>query len=215
MIIESIGKFLQRMTAAICGTASIFCSCAVAGGGPLGLDHKLTYDNDGPISRGVQLLVEDMTLVTIVGGALWEGGNSRLGKTSWQALDASALGVASSTALKGVFTRSRPMQSDNPDLWFQGKGHYSFPSGEVTFVTAAITPFVLEYGEDHPAVYALELLPVYDAIARMKVSGHWQTDVLAGFALGTAAGYLAHRQDSPWMLKALPGGAAVGLKVRF
>lgn len=107
------------------------------------------------------------------------------------------------------------MQSDNPDLWFQGKGHYSFPSGEVTFVTAAITPFVLEYGEDHPAVYALELLPVYDAIARMKVSGHWQTDVLAGFALGTAAGYLAHQQDSPWMLKALPGGAAVGLKVRF
>lgn len=73
MIIESIRKFLQRMTAAICCTASMFCSCAVAGGGPLGLDHKLTYDNDGPISRGVQLLVEDMTLVTIVGGALWEG----------------------------------------------------------------------------------------------------------------------------------------------
>lgn len=183
--------------------------------GIFGIDHKMNYDNDGIINRKAQLAVEGLTLATIVGGALWEGGESRLGKTYWQSMDAAVLGTASSTVLKEVFTRSRPIQSPDPNLWFRGKGHYSFPSGEVTFVTAAVTPFVLEYGRDHPAVYALELLPVYDAIARLKVDGHWQSDVLAGFALGTAAGYLAHKQDSPWLLQALPGGFAVGLKKRF
>ncbi|MBI2752555.1 MAG: phosphatase PAP2 family protein [Betaproteobacteria bacterium] len=195
---------------------AILCSgSALAAGGPLGIDHTMTYDNDGIIQRKVQLAVEDLTLATIVAGALWEGGDNRLGKTYWKALDASGLGAVSSTVLKQTFTRSRPMQSSNPDLWFQGKGHYSFPSGEVTFVTAAITPFVLEYGHDHPGVYALEALPLYDAIARLKVAGHWQTDVLAGFALGTAAGYLAHREDSPFILHALPGGFEVGIRKRF
>jgi undecaprenyl-diphosphatase len=183
--------------------------------GLFGIDHTVKYDNDGLISRNLQLGVEYGTLAFIVGGALWEGGGSRLGRTYWQSIDAAAAGTVSSTVLKGVFTRSRPMQSGDPNLWFQGKSHYSFPSGEVTFVTAAVTPFVLEYGEDHPAVYALGLLPFYDAIARVKVGGHWQSDVLAGLALGGAAGYLAHRQDNPWMLRALPGGAAVGFKTRF
>jgi hypothetical protein len=49
----------------------------------------------------------------------------------------------------------------------------------------------------------------------MKVGGHRQTDVLAGFALGTMAGHLAHKQDSPWILRSLPGGFEAGLKVRF
>jgi undecaprenyl-diphosphatase len=30
---------------------------------------------------------------------------------------------------------------------------------------------------------------VYDAIARVKTHGHWQSDVIAGWALGTAGGY--------------------------
>lgn len=82
-------------------------------------------------------------------------------------------------------------------------------------MSAAVTPFVLEYGHDHPVVYALELLPIYDAIARVKVRAHWQTDVIAGFALGAGAGYLAHRQDSPWILSAMPSGVQVGFKKRF
>ena len=73
-----------------------------------------------------------------------------------------------------------------------------------------VTPFVLEYGPDHPAVYALELLPAYTAIARTRVRAHWQTDVLAGWAIGTAAGYYAHSRDSPFILSALPTGVSVG-----
>ena len=119
------------------------------------------------------------------------------------------------TVGKEVFTRARPAQTDDPNKWFQGKGHYSFPSGEVSFISAAVAPFVFEYGADHPSVYALEALPLYDGIARMKSHAHWQTDVLAGFALGTAAGYYAHNRSSPFFLEYMPHAFEVGLKERW
>lgn len=180
-------------------------------GGPLGIDHILSYDNSGIWRRSNQSALLDLLIGGEIVGAVWEGGETRLGKTFWQAIDSSAIGAISSEALKHVFTRSRPDQSNSPNLWFQGKGHYSFPSGEVTAVTAIATPFVLEYGRDHPAVYALLLLPAYDSIARMKVQAHWQTDVLAGVALGAATGYFAHARDSPLILGVLPGGFMVGI----
>jgi len=180
-----------------------------------GLDRVVNYDNSGIWNRNAQQAL----LYTLIGGeiagALWEGGESRLGKTFWQSIDSSAIGAVSSEALKHIFTRARPDQGGDPNQWFQGHGHYSFPSGEVTAVTAIVTPFVLEYGNDHPAVYALELLPVYDAIARVKVQAHWQTDVLAGIALGTLTGYYAHSRDSPLILGVLPKGFAVGLHKQF
>lgn len=195
--------------------AALSCGLAHAAGGPFGIDHRVTYDNDGLVQRSIQLAVEDLTIATVIGGALWFGGDNRLGRTYWKALDASALGSISSTVLKEAFTRSRPMQSPDPNLWFQGKGHYSFPSGEVTAITAAVTPFMLEYGRENPWVYGLAALPAYDAVARVKVQGHWQSDVIAGAALGFAAGYLAHQQDNPFILHALPGGFEIGFRKRF
>ena len=150
-----------------------------------------------------------------IAGAVWLGGEDRLGKTFWQAIDSSALGAVSSEALKHIFTRSRPDQSNNPNLWFQGKGHYSFPSGEVTAVTAITTPFVFEYAHDYPAVYALLLLPAYDSVARMKVQAHWQTDVLASVALGATTGYFARTRDSPIILGVLPHGFMVGVQKQW
>jgi membrane-associated phospholipid phosphatase len=190
--------------------ASVFAQLAMAQ-----IDHKVTYDNSGIWNRDVQKAVEGLTFLTTVGGALWYGGEDRLGKSYWQSIDSSVLGAVSATAGKYIFTRARPSQTDDPNKWFQGKGHYSFPSGEVTYTSAAVTPFVLEYGREHPAVYALELVPLYDAIARVKVQAHWQTDVIAGFALGFASGYLAHEQDSPWILSAMPHGVQVGIHGRF
>jgi membrane-associated phospholipid phosphatase len=206
-------KFLLR--AALACALTLRITAAFAGGGPLGIDHRLAYDNSGIWKRSNQLLLEDVTIAALVGGSLWEGGDTRIGNTLWRSLDASVLGALSSTALKDAFTRARPTQTDDPDKWFQGKGHYSFPSGEVTLISAAVTPFVLEYGKDDPGVYALELLPLYDALGRMKQHAHWQTDVLAGFALGTASGYLAHERGSPFFLGLLPGGFEAGLKTRF
>ena len=82
-------------------------------------------------------------------------------------------------------------------------------------VSAIVTPFVLEYRHDYPAVYALELLPIYDGIARMKVQAHWQTDVLGGLALGGLTGYYAHNRDSPIILSVLPHGFTIGLHKQF
>jgi len=150
-----------------------------------------------------------------VAGAVWLGGEDRLGKTFWQAADSSVAGAAISTTLKYAMGRPRPSQINDPCLWHQGSKYQSFPSGEVTLVTAVVTPFILEYRQDYPWVYALYLLPVYDGIARMKVQAHWQTDVLAGFAIGTATGFLARVPENPVILSILPHGFMVGLKAAF
>jgi hypothetical protein len=71
-------------------------------------------------------------------------------------------------------------------------------------------------GRDHPFAYALEVLPVYDGIARMKVQAHWQSDVIAGFALGTTAGWLMHRNPNmPYVLRIMPHGVYVGISKNF
>ncbi|HVS26037.1 MAG TPA: phosphatase PAP2 family protein [Burkholderiales bacterium] len=196
--------------------AFVFWSAhAQAGGGFLGIDHRLNSDNSGIWNRNIQNALIYTMVGTEIIGAVWEGGETRLGRTFWQSIDSSAIGVVSSEAMKHIFTRARPIQGNNPNAWFQGGSHYSFPSGEVTTVTAIVTPFVLEYRHDYPAVYALELLPLYDAIARMKSQAHWQTDVLAAFALGTLTGYYAHSRDNPLILNVLPGGFMVGLRMKF
>jgi membrane-associated phospholipid phosphatase len=189
---------------------------ACAGGGPLGIDYRLGYQNSGIWARSNQNALIAVLLAGEVGGALWEGGEDRIGRTLWQSVDASVVGGVSSTVLKYVFSRERPSATSDPNQWFKGHGNQSFPSGEVTLVSSVVTPFVLEYRKEYPAIYALELLPVYDAIARMKVRGHWQSDVIAGFALGTAAGYFAHaRSGTPVVLSFMPHGIYVGLKKQF
>ena len=186
-----------------------------AADGPLGIDHRLPFDDSGIWKRRNQMLLQDIAALVVVGGALWEGDQTRLGHTYWQSVDSVVLGVASTAVLKIAFSRARPAQSDNPNDWFQGHGHNSFPSGEVAAITSAITPFVLEYGAEYPAVYALELLPLYVAIARVKVQAHWQSDVLAAFALGTAVGYYAHGRPSSLTVGILPSGVTVGWHTKF
>ncbi len=198
-------------------TTSLFLICigAYAAGGPLGIDHRLGYDDSGIWKRSDQLALLDVMVIGELAGGIWEGGETRLGRTFWQSIDSSVLAGISAQGLKYAFTRARPGQANDPNLWFQGGAHYSFPSGEVAAVSAIVTPFVLEYHHDDPSVYALELLPVYDGIARMKVWGHWQTDVLAGFALGGLTGYYAHNKESPVILGILPHGFTIGLQKEF
>jgi len=196
--------------------ASLHATSAWAGGGPLGIDHRIGYDNSGIWARNNQNALIYLMLAGEFGGALWEGGEDRLGRTLWQSIDSTAMGGLTSEALKHLFSRERPSATSDPNEWFKGHGNQSFPSGEVTVVSAIVTPLVLEYRHDSPAVYALELLPVYDGIARMKVWGHWQSDVIAGFAIGTAAGLLAHAHTgTPWILGVMPRGIYVGLKKQF
>jgi len=185
-----------------------------------GIDRLVPYDDSGIWKRSNQEFVEYGLIAAEVGGALWEGGESRLGKTFWRSIDSSVAAGLVAQLMKVTFSRVRPRDSGpppgDPNLWFQGHGNQSFPSGEVTAVSSIVTPFMLEYGHDHPGVYALALLPVYDAIGRVKLQAHWQTDVLAGLALGTGTAWLIHRSpNSPFILQVMPHGIYVGLKQSF
>jgi undecaprenyl-diphosphatase len=199
----------------IAAAAALLCGPALAAGGPFGIDHRLAEDDTGIWARRNQQIVLGGVILSAAAGALWEGDSSRLGHTLWQSVDAMAIGALTSESMKIVFSRSRPTQSDDPNQWFQGRGHRSFPSGEVMAMTTAITPLVLEFAGEHPAVWALELLPLYDAVARMKVRAHWQSDVLVSFGIGTAIGAYTHARPTSLSVGILPHGVTVGWKTTF
>ncbi|MDE1894421.1 MAG: phosphatase PAP2 family protein [Xanthomonadaceae bacterium] len=200
----------------LAATAAITFSCnAVAAGGPFGIDHRLHYDNSGIWKRSDQKALMYGSILTVAGGALAFGDNDKLGDTFWRSVDSMVVAGLGAQAMKYTFQRERPSQTSNPDAFFRGTGAQSFPSGEVAAISAAVTPFIVNYGDQHPAVYALAVLPAYDAVARMKTHGHWQSDVLVGAALGTGIGIWAARRHSPLILGWLPGGFQVGLVHHF
>jgi membrane-associated phospholipid phosphatase len=206
---------MRRLIITLATALLMLPSLAFAGGGPLGIDHKLHYDNHGIWKRSVQKDFQVGLVATTIGGAFLLGDHNRLGDTFWRSFDALAVSAASAQALKWGVGRKRPSQTNNPNDFFNGPRYQSFPSGEVTAVTAVVTPFMVRYGSEHPAVYALAALPVYDAIARMKTHGHWQTDVLAGAALGGAVGYWASQRQHSLLVGWLPGGFSVGYVKHF
>ena len=198
----------RRLSSLVLGIVMLALASAANAGG---IDHRVTFDQSGIWNRNVQKGVQYALVGGEIAGAVWEGGESEIGRTFWQAIDSSAIAAVSAEAAKHVFTRARPSQTDDPNQWFEGSGHYSFPSGEVTTVTAIVTPFMLEYGSRYPATYALAVLPIYDAIARVKSQAHWQTDVLASWALGIGTAYFAHGREKPLILGVLPHGFEVGI----
>lgn len=199
----------------LCAAAILASGAVHAGGGPLGIDHRVHYDDSGIWKRSNQNALMYGTIGTVVGGALVFGDNDQLGDTFWRSVDALAVTSIGTEGLKLAFRRERPSQTANPNRFFAGTHAQSFPSGEVAVMSAAVTPFIVNYGPDHPAVYALALLPVYDAIARVKTRGHWQSDVLVGAAIGTGVGLWATHRNSPLIIGWLPGGFQVGFIHHF
>ena len=189
---------------------------AHAAGGPLGIDHEWSYDNSGIWARHYQLELEYGVVGTELVGALWLGNDDPLGHEFWQSIDSTAASGIAAQLLKYAFSRARPFQNEGPNHWFQGSGHQSFPSGEVTLQAAFVTPIILDQSARGDRwIWALELLPLYDAIARLKVHAHWQTDVLAGWALGTASGYWSAHRSVPLSVQILPRGLSVGFQKKF
>jgi membrane-associated phospholipid phosphatase len=179
------------------------------------VDHRVTYDESGVWNPNVYRSVVGALTVAEIGGAVWEGAESRLGKTLWQGIDSQILSGVGATAGKYIFTRVRPSTEDNPCLWFQGGHNYSFPSGEAAVAAGLVTPYILEYGSEYPATYLLALLPLYVGAGRIKNQAHWQTDVIAGWAVGGLSGWYAHSRDVPILIELLPHGVAVGLHKQF
>jgi hypothetical protein len=180
-----------------------------------GFDHELALDQSGIWSRQVQTGLEVGVIAVEVAGSLWFGNDNELGHTFWQTMDASAISGVGAAILKRGFSRARPSQGGNPNQWFKGGCCESFPSGEVTLQASFVTPFIANYAREHPWVWSLEALPVYDGIARMKSQAHWQSDVIAGWLLGSAVGYWTTTRETPFSVQILPRGASVGFYKRF
>ncbi len=199
-------------------TVGVGCSLSLllaSGSAHAGLDHEWSLDQNGIWARKYQTGLENGVIALEVAGSLWFGNGNELGHTFWQTIDASVISGLGATVLKHAFSRARPYQGDNPNAWFQGGGHQSFPSGEVTLQASFVTPFIANYGRQDPWVWGLEILPVYDAFARLKSQAHWQTDVIAGWVLGTGVGYWSTTRAIPLSVQILPGGLSVGFSKRF
>lgn len=200
--------------------ALVLLSCllplAHAGGGPFGIDHFDEREDTGIWRRGNQRALEAVLLTGMVGTALWEGTDNQLGKTSWQAIDATLATAVTTEVMKRAFQRPRPAQDPDPNRWFRGSGNHSFPSGEVAMVTSIVTPYIYNYHDEHPAVWALAAAPIYLGYARMTSQAHWLSDVVAGAAIGAGLGYWASRREQPLVLVvAGRHGTFVGWHTKF
>lgn len=192
------------------------CSGDGPRGGLLNMDRCDEFEASGIYARRNQQRLDQLLIVGAVGTALWQGTETDLGRTAWKSVDAMATAAVTTEVMKAVFQRPRPRQSDNLNLWHQGSGNKSFPSGETAMVSAFVTPLIMDWQDEHPAVWGLALLPVYMGKARMGSQGHWLSDVLVGGAVGLGAGYLAGKRESPLILAPLPGGGVyIGLRHRF
>jgi len=222
--VSSLTKFnvLDRLPATLCaiaGSAFLLASFssprAHAGAGPLGIDHELSLDQSGIWGRKYQTGLEYGVIAFEAAGSLWLGNDDKLGHTLWQSVDASVISGIGAQVLKYAFSRARPDQGDDPNRWFRGSCCQSFPSGEVTLQASFVTPLIATYARQEPWVWGLEVLPVYDAVARLKSRAHWQTDVIAGWALGSAVGYWSTTRATPISVRILPRGASIGYSRRF
>ncbi|HEY6453036.1 MAG TPA: phosphatase PAP2 family protein [Steroidobacteraceae bacterium] len=180
-------------------------------GGPLGIDHEWALDQSGAWAQKYQSVLEYGAVAAELGGGIWFGKDDPLGRTFWQSVDSTAVSAVSAEILKLAFSRARPNQGLGPGKWFQGSCCDSFPSGEVTVQASFVTPFIVNYARAHPWVWALEALPLYVGIARLKNQAHWQSDVLAGWALGSGLGYWSTTRDMPLSVQILPHGLTVGI----
>jgi len=82
-------------------------------------------------------------------------------------------------------------------------------------MAAIVTPYIVAYHDEHPAVWGLEALPLYMGYSRMASQAHWLSDVLAGAAVGTVMGYYASQRTQPLVLSITGKGVFVGLHTKF
>jgi len=208
------GTRVGRLTAPLLLLLILLPAAAHAGGGPFGIDHELGKGDTGIFNRNAQIGLEYGSVAFIAAGSLLLGNQSEVGHQFWQSADSAVFAGLSAQVLKYAFRRARPRQGLGPNAWFQSHDQ-SFPSGEETLQAAWVTPFILDNYRQHPWIWSLELLPLYDGYARMKSQAHWQSDIIVGWLLGSGFGYWAVHRRIPLLVEILPGGASVGFYKRF
>jgi membrane-associated phospholipid phosphatase len=195
--------------------AVAFCGLAHADCFWSRIDHEVSFDDKGLWNPSTYRTVSNTLTIANLVGAAWEGTQSRMGRTMWEAAEAQVLTEAVSLPAKPLFGRLRPAQAHDPCKWWQGSEGHSFPSEEAGVAAALVTPWVGEYAGSNPIAYGLLLLPAYIGTGRIKNAAHWQTDVIAGWAIGGGLGWWEHSRNQPLILSVMPGGAFVGLRRTF
>jgi undecaprenyl-diphosphatase len=175
------------------------------------LDKKVKKDESG--FWGAHYDIPKYSMVTVLGLALYEGTESRLGKTAWKSLDAGIMSQLITEGAKRAFGRNRPREALSADEWQEGGK--SFFSGHVSGMTALVTPFILEYQDDYPMMNLLWALPLHQMGGRVKAQAHWQSDVIIGALVGFASGYWAQHRESPLILHFDQDKVVMGLKHVF
>jgi hypothetical protein len=190
--------------------SSVFASCKWSH-----IDREWNYDASGVWNPNAYRSLVGVLAIADIGGALWEGSDTRLGKSLWQGIDSAVISSAAGEVGKRIFTRARPGVGDDPCMWFKGGANYSFPSGETALAAGLVAPLIFEYAHDNPVAYSLLLLPAYIGVARVKNQAHWQSDVIAGWAVGGVSGWYSHQREVPFSVMILPRGITVGFRKDF
>lgn len=93
--------------------------------------------------------------------------------------------------IKFFYFSPRPFEVLNDaNVLFEHGGGDSFPSGHATFFAALATSFYF-YHKHLAIIYILGALAI--GVSRIITGIHWPLDILAGYALGGAIGYLVYR----------------------
>jgi membrane-associated phospholipid phosphatase len=138
------------------------------------------YGDGGPVLRGANLVGSSL-FVLPVGLGLWAAGaasgRGELRAASGDALRALALAQTVVAPLKRVSRRQRPDRSNR----------LSFPSGHAANAAAVAGVLTRRFGW-RAGVPACLVVPVV-GVARLAGRHHYLSDVVAGAALGSVAGY--------------------------
>lgn len=133
---------------------------------------------------------EKLFIVPVVGlswGAGYVFSNSRLQKTSWNAIKSIATTAVATEVFKISIGRARPFMNEGAFSFhpFSGEDHYkSMPSGHVSLAFAAFTPYAETYSR------WIYIVPGSVAIARIYKNKHWVSDTIFGAGLGFLSGWL-------------------------
>lgn len=101
-----------------------------------------------------------------------------------------------STALKGLFLRTRPCHALGSARLLVGcSGSYSFPSGHATNIFAAMV-FLSTRHKKYTAPFLVIALAI--AYSRVYVGVHYPTDVVFGALLGSCCALVFARVDRRW-----------------
>ena len=144
----------------------------------------------------------------IFGGSLYAAGlvtrKRSVADFGWHTLEALAISGQVTTALKGLFGRTRPYAAEGDASDFDWGGGFStserrsFPSGHTSMAFTFASVVAEETSHRWPGANRFVAPMAYAAatgvgLARMYNDKHWASDVALGAAIGTLAGRLVVR----------------------